>query len=262
MASIWLSCAIVAYIVGLFFVVLGTFHRSELANKTSSGVFVVAWVFHAAAVISRGAATGRFPLTTMSEYMLALGLAVMTLYLFLWFRWHVLAAGLLLPPVAAAASFGALALGQTSAANPVNAPRGLFLFHTTVSTLAMATLLVALAMSLIYLFADRALKKHRRLEILDRLPTLERCDHIGNQALVTGFVLLTLGIAAGIMVNESMHDRFMTPGVKQTPPLLAWLVFAGVLVARLKLGFRGRKSAYLTIAGVMLGLLTAVGMAV
>jgi ABC-type uncharacterized transport system permease subunit len=41
---------------------------------------------------------------------------------------------------------------------------------------------------------------------------------------------------------------------------LAWLVFAGVLVARFRVGFRGRKSAYLTIAGVMLGLLTVAGM--
>ena len=99
-------------------------------------------------------------------------------------------------------------------------------------------------------------------EWLDRFPTLDRCDQIGHQSLVTGFVLLTVGIAAGVMVNETMHDRFWVPGPKQTPPLLAWIVLATILVARARLGFRGRKSAYLTIAGVVLGLLTAVGMAV
>lgn len=259
---IWLPGALVAYIVGLFLAGLGTFLRSELARKTASVVFVVAWVCHVAAVVVRGRDIGRFPLTSMGEYLLVLGLAVMTLYLLLSFRWRVFAASLLLPPLAAAGGFGALALLGRTEVKPVEAPQGLFLFHTTVSTLAMATLLVALAMSLIYLVADRALKQHRKLELLDRLPTLSRCDQIGYQSLVTGFALLTLGIVAGVMVNASVHHRFWVPGPKQTPPLLAWLVFAGVLVARIKLGFRGRMSAYLTIAGVMLGLLTAVGMAV
>ena len=42
-------------------------------------------------------------------------------------------------------------------------------------------------------------------------------------------------------------------------PVLAWLIFAGVLLARVAWGFRGRKAAYLTIAGFLLGLLTVLG---
>ena len=81
-----------------------------------------------------------------------------------------------------------------------------------------------------------------------------------HQALVIGFLLLTLGIAAGVMVNVSVHERMWVPGVKQTTPLAAWLVFATALVARSRLGLRGRKSAYLTITGVILGLATVAGM--
>ena len=129
--------------------------------------------------------------------LLFLGLAVMTLYLLLWFRWRVDAAGIVLPPLAAAAGFGALALLGSTAALPVARPRGWLLFHTTVSTLGMATLVVALAMSLIYLFQDRALKARRKLKLLNRLPPLDRCDHIGFQALAVGFVLMSVGIGAG-----------------------------------------------------------------
>jgi ABC-type uncharacterized transport system permease subunit len=49
-------------------------------------------------------------------------------------------------------------------------------------------------------------------------------------------------------------------GPKQIFPVLAWLVFASILVCRPMLGFRGRKSAYLTIAGFALGLATMIGM--
>ena len=75
-----------------------------------------------------------------------------------------------------------------------------------------------------------------------------------------GFVLLSLGIATGMIVNASVHGRLWILGVKQTLPLLAWALFAGLLIARFKLGFRGRKSAWLTVTGVTLGLLTVVGM--
>lgn len=261
MPAVLLPIALVAYILGIFLAGVGVFYRVELARIGASVVFSLAWIAHLGSVIGQGVATGEFPLSSVAEYLLFLGLAVMTLHLVLWFVWRMHVAGCVLPPIAAAAGFGALALFGTRAAVPVARPRGLFLFHTTVSTLGMATLVVALAMSLIYLFQDRALKSRRALKILQRLPTLDRCDHIGFQALVLGFVLLSVGIATGVMVNATMHGRIWVPGIKQTLPLVAWLVFAGVIGARFKLGFRGRKSAYLTITGVMLGLLTVAGMA-
>jgi ABC-type uncharacterized transport system permease subunit len=260
MLVVLLPIALVAYIVGVFLASLGTFYRFETARKSATVVFVLAWTAHFGAVLGRGLSTGQIPLTDVAEYLLFLGLTVMTLYLLLWFRWRVDAAGIVLPPLAAAAGFGALALLGSTAALPVARPRGWLLFHTTVSTLGMATLVVALAMSLIYLFQDRALKARRKLKLLNRLPPLDRCDHIGFQALAVGFVLMSVGIGAGVVVNASEHGRIWVPGIKQTLPLLAWLVFAGVLAARFGLGFRGRKSAYLTITGVMLGLLTIAGM--
>jgi len=260
MPTTLLSVALVAYIVGIFLAGLGTFYRVGLARKAASTVFVLAWVAHAAAVTARGVETGHLPLSNVAEYWSGFGLTVMTLHLVLWFGWRMHAAGIVLPPIAAAAASMGLTLLATSGSTQASRTGGWFLFHTTVSTLGMATLVVALAMSLLYLFLDRALKERRTLRMLDRLPPLDQCDHIGFQALAIGFTLLTVGIGTGVIVNSSLHDRLFVPGVKQTLPVLAWIVFAGVLGARLRLGFRGRKSAYLTIVGVVLGLAAAVGM--
>lgn len=260
MSALLLPIALVAYVVGVFLASLGTVYRFDLARRSATILFVAAWLCHGGAVVARGLATDRFPLTSVGEYLLVLGLAVMTLYLILSFRWRVEVVGIVLPPLAAAAGFGALALLEETAALPEARPQSWFLLHTTASTLGMATLVVALAMSLIYLFQDRALKARRTLKLLQRLPTLHRCDYIGFQALVVGFVLLTAGIVAGVVVNAFTHHRFWVPGVKQTLPMLAWFVFAGVLAARFKLGLRGRKSAYLMITGVVLGLLSLAGM--
>lgn len=256
----FLPIALIAYIVGIFLAGLATVYRSDTARGGASAVFVVAWLAHGGAVVQRGIATGGLPLSNVGEYLLVLGWVVMTLHLAVWFAGRVYAAGLVLPPLAALACFVALPLLAAGVAVDNGPPRGWFLFHTTVSTLGMATLTVALAMSVIYLIKDRALKSRRTLRLLERLPSLDGCDRIGFRALWIGFILLTLGIGTGIVVNEKVYAHFWVTGPKQILPLLAWIVFAAVLVARFRLGFRGRKSAYMTIAGVTLALLTVVGM--
>jgi ABC-type uncharacterized transport system permease subunit len=255
-----LPAALVAYVVGVFFTSLTTIYRSRVWRTAASVVFVTAWTLHLGAVIQRGWQTGSFPLAGMAEYLLLLGFAVMTLHLLVWFRLRIDVCGLVLPPLAALAASAALSLMTRSAVHATPRPRSLFLFHTTVSTLGMATLCVALAMSLIFLVQDRALKARRTLRLLERLPPLDRCDQVGFQALVIGFVLLTLGIVTGVIVNAALHPRLWAIGAKEVFPVLAWAIFATVLVARFKAGLRGRKSAYLTITGVALGLLSVVGM--
>jgi len=78
--------------------------------------------------------------------------------------------------------------------------------------------------------------------------------------LTVGFILLTMGIGTGVVVNAEVHERLVVMGPKQIFAVLSWLVFAAILIFRPMLGFRGRKSAYLTIAGFALGLLTVIGM--
>ena len=68
------------------------------------------------------------------------------------------------------------------------------------------------------------------------------------------------GIVTGVAVNQIVHETLWVGGPKQALPLAAWRVLAATLAARSLVGFRGRNSAYLTIAGVVLGLATVVGM--
>jgi ABC-type uncharacterized transport system permease subunit len=254
-----LPTALAAYGVGLLLVILTLAYDARWAWRAASVLFAAGFAAHLGAVVLQGVAVGGLPLSNRAEYLLLLGCCVMALHLWIWFGLHVTAAGLLLPPLAAALTIASMT-GLARQPVPSAATDSWFLFHTTTSTLGMATLCVALAMSLVYLAQDRALKSRRALQVLDKLPPLEHCDRLAFHALRAGFALLSIGIATGLIVNASVHRRFWVHGPKQLLPILAWLVFAGVLAARVRLGLRGRKSAYLTIAGVMLGLLSVVGM--
>jgi len=259
-ANLFLPVSVVGYVVAVFTATLRTVYRADGARRATSVLLIVTWLAHLGAVVQQGLRIGRLPLTTGAEYLLVLGWIVLSLHLFLWFRANVEVSGLVLPPLAGALCFAAMQLLGARAARPEAPADGWFLLHTTISTIGMATLGVTFAMSVLYLVQDRALKTKRTLALLGRLPSLERTDQLGQRALVVGFVLLTIGIVAGVIVSAEEHARPIVVGAKQILPVLAWLVFAVVLGARAVLGFRGRKSAYLTIAGFVLGLATVVGM--
>ena len=257
-----LLTAILGYTLAVALTTGVTVYRSTPLRRAASAVFVLTWLLHLAAVVVYGVGAGHVPLLNLGEFLLVLGWLVLGLHLVLWFRYRVDVAGLVLPPLAALSAVAAQRL-LSGEASYSSAPKGVwFLFHTVTSTVGLAILCVAFAMSVLYLVQDRALKSQRTIRLLERLPALEHCERMGYHALLLGFLLLTLSIATGVVVNESVHDRFWIRGAKQLFPLLAWSVFAVVLAARTGLGFRGRKSAVLIIAGFALGMLTVLGITV
>lgn len=261
MGPLLAPATLVAYIVGIFLVVVATYRKSDTVRTASTAVFVLAWGLHLATIAHQGWAVGRFPLGNAGEFLLALGWIVLTLHLLVTFRWNVAAAGVVLPPLAALMTLPALWLPARRASPEYEGQQFLFVFHTTTATVGIAALAVAFAMSLIYLAQDRALKSKRAPALLRRLPSLATCDRIGLLAVLWGFPLLTLGIATGSVWSFDHHGRPWVGGAKTAFPLLAWVVFAALLYARLVRGIGGRKSAWITIAGFGLGLLTILGIA-
>ncbi len=261
MERLLLSLVLVGYLTGISLSIVGIVNHSKRATRGSNVALVVAWLLHLAALVRHGWVAGRFPMSNNAEFLLALGWVVVGLYLVVWLRWHVPAAGLVL------ASLGALmvaaAIGVVpGSADPIEyGTRGLFVFHTTAATLGLASLGVAFTMSVIYLVQDHTLKAKQSFWMLERLPALDTADRIGHQALLLGFSLLTLGIATGIAWNLSANHTLWTGSAKEVFPTMAWVLFAVLLFARLVLGYRGRLAAYLTIAGFALGLMTVIGIA-
>jgi ABC-type uncharacterized transport system permease subunit len=256
-----LSLTLLVYLAGITASIAGTARRSNAIHRTATALVGLGWLLHLAALVRRGFVTGNLPLSNSAEFLLVLAWVVVALYLAVWFRWRVHAAGLVLPPLGAAMTAAAIGL-IPGAGQPISqGAQGWFVIHTTASTMGLAALGVAFAMSLIYLTQDRALKSKRSLRILERLPSLHTCDRIGFQAVLVGFPLLTVGIVTGIIWNLIERDQVPTSSAKVIFPLVAWVLFAILLFARKVWGYRGRRSAYLTIAGFALGLLTILGIA-
>jgi ABC-type uncharacterized transport system permease subunit len=121
--------------------------------------------------------------------------------------------------------------------------------HISLSTIGVGVFALASALSAIYLFEDRALKKKRfdTAAFGDGGAPLEALDRLSHRLVWIGFPIFTLAMVLGAVwvstLGESFaHIEYLLAGV-------TWLAYAAVLVARQLYGWRGRRAARLTLAG-------------
>jgi ABC-type uncharacterized transport system permease subunit len=74
-------------------------------------------------------------------------------------------------------------------------------------------------------------------------------------------VLLTLTLATGMTLSESMFGRAMRFNHETVFAVMAWLTFAVLLWGRLVRGWRGRTALRWTVAGFVMVVLANIGTA-
>jgi ABC-type transport system involved in cytochrome c biogenesis permease subunit len=112
-----------------------------------------------------------------------------------------------------------------------------------------------------YLLAERYLRASVLSQPFRWLPSLEALDRLAREALKLAFVLLSLGLAAGViraLLYEELGSRWLADP-KVISALATWALVFGVLAAGRHGRFGGRRFAYLTLLAAGLGAFTYVG---
>ncbi len=175
---------------------------------------------------------------------------------------------LLILPLAAIAS--ALPAVFPGASLGAAASRPLFVPHLITGMLAYSFLALAALHAMLMIFAERSLHRpgHGKLQSLerqqsmnwlDRLPPLLVLEKILFRILFAGFVCLTLTLLTGLVFSEEVFGKPWNLDHKNVFSVIAWTVFAVLLVGRSIAGWRGRLAARLTLWGFVLLLLAYVG---
>jgi cytochrome c-type biogenesis protein CcsB len=81
------------------------------------------------------------------------------------------------------------------------------------------------------------------------LPSGRVLDDVTYKAVIAGFPILGLGIALGAYWGNIAWGRYWGWDPKETTALVTWLVFAGYLHARSLAQWRGKRAAWLVVAG-------------
>jgi ABC-type uncharacterized transport system permease subunit len=123
--------------------------------------------------------------------------------------------------------------------------------HVTVNVLGVVAFALAFGVALAYLLQERQLRRKQLGGIFQRLPPLDVLDTLGFRLVTIGFPLLTLGVVSGALWAVRIDPDAPSISPTQMFGLVAWVMFAGVLLLRVAAGWRGRRAAY----GTMLGFL-------
>lgn len=127
--------------------------------------------------------------------------------------------------------------------------RPLLPLHITAAVLGVAIFAVAAGVAVAYLVMERQVKAKKFGLLFTRLPPLEFMDRLNQQLLVAGFVALSVTMITGAFFASADPGLFWQWAPKEIATLLAWAVSGGVLNARAFAGWRGKRVAWLTMAG-------------
>ena len=169
-------------------------------------------------------------------------------YLTLRRRFRIDALGLLVGPLGLAFLLGTYFLGKP-APEPRLSPVFITL-HVVANLLGVALFLLAGGAAVLYLVQERRIKEKRVGSRAGNLPPLDTLDHAEHRFLVAGFPLLTLGIVTGTYWAHKLELGSPDEVMRTVFGYATWLLIGGVLLLRAAAGWRGRRSAYGTIAGL------------
>ena len=176
-------------------------------------------------------------------------------YLLAAIRYRLDLAGAILSPIV----LGVLAAARLS---PPGTPPGeltlLGRIHISLATVGVAVFALASALSAIYLLEERNLKKKKFDNLSFKLQDapLEALDRMSQRLVLAGFPVFTAAVVLGIAWVVQRHETMLRP--EYPVAIITWLTYAALVAVRLGLGWRGRRTAYLSLAGFGSALLVLV----
>jgi len=170
-------------------------------------------------------------------------ISLLVLLMSIWRRTEILA--LVMLPISAMTLL-TQSMSPTSYMLPYDAPQGLKI-HVLVSIIAYSLLGLAAFMSIALSLQNRMLHNHRPGGIMKKLPPLQIMEKLLFDFILAGFIGLTLALISGFVFLEDLFAQHLVH--KTVLSIIAWLVFAILLIGRFTIGWRGRTAIRWTLGG-------------
>ncbi len=228
-------------------------------------VVCLAIVFEAALLILRAAAIKAIPLTGLFESMIVLTIVFGLIYLFLsmavrqvWFSsvmvWVILAIVSMTWIVAKPASEPAAV-----AATPWAIAHGIAMI------LGGASVAFATACAFLYLLGSYKLKHKKIMQVLGKVPNIEKLDAMNLSGIRIGFLFITIGLISGLglavmrLATLGISIREWLTDGKVICIIAAWILLSIILAANHLFLLKSKARALLTLAAFVLILFAIVG---
>jgi cytochrome c-type biogenesis protein CcsB len=235
------------------------FFQQGAWQKAGFGLLVAGFVCHTAFMLAASLSEGLYPGRNLHQTLVLAGWAFSGAFLFVRLRYNLKVLGIYAAPLAAAVLIIAVRVPADTMADSRFFKSFWVFFHVLIMFLGNAAFALACGVGGLYLLQERAIKSKIQGFFFRRLPSLELLDSVGYHCIVSGFIMLTIGLASGFVYARIVWGHFWSWDPKEVWATVVWLFYAALLHERLTVGWRGRKSAVMSIIGFAVILFTFLG---
>lgn len=227
-------------------------------NRVNYLLLLAAFALHTTAMIKRGLSLQHCPVSNLYEATTFVTWTIVAVYLVvgLWARLRFL--GAFASPVLFGVGVFSLMPGlDAHGANRAEFANISTSLHAALLSLAYGAFGLSSVAALMFLTQERNLKLHKLKAIFSLLPPIERLEAVVGRMLLAGFVLLTLGLAAGAYdLARVGRSEAYRGDPKILWSVLVWMLYLGLVLMRWKFAQGGRRFALGAIGSFVFVLLT------
>ncbi len=251
--------ALVLYLASAVFYVVSLAAGKKGLEKAAYYFFTCGFFVHFFSLVFRCIIVGHAPVANLHESLSFFALCTAGFFIFLRRVYRIGALGSVFLPALCLMLIGALAARADIRPLPPMLQSYWLPVHAAFAFIGNAVFLAGFLVSLVYLFLEGGIKKRKMRDMSGRFPSLETLDRINYKCVSYGFPLLTIGIITGSLWAELAWGSYWNWDPKETWSLITWIMYAILIHNRLAIGWRGRKTAYMMIAGFVSVVVTFIG---
>jgi ABC-type transport system involved in cytochrome c biogenesis permease subunit len=241
--------------------------RNALVGRTATTLLIFAAFAHTFVIGMQTMEVGHVPIagttSAISTFVWLLALA----YLYIEMTTDERAMGVfILPLLVALQTIPALRPSVEAQSDVLRGP--LFGIHVSSLLFAYASFALACVIGITYVLLFKEIKAKHLGFFYARLPSLQVLDRMNQVAIIIGWIFLTIGIIVGVVWTAQARGGYDAgdPRIQamhlQDPKILAafvcWIVYSFELFAARRIGWGGRRAAYLSAFGFVIVLLNFV----
>ncbi len=250
----------ILYFTATYLYALYFFREEEFAARYMTRFLRVTAALHFFEVFLRGIYYRHYPLANLYEAATVLALAITLIYLYIEYRIQVKTTGYFILVFVFFLQLFSSAFISFGRGIPEILQSPFFIFHTTAAILGYSALAISAMYGIMYLLLFHDIKSSRFGVIYSRLPSLEVLSEMNIKAAILGFSFLTVAILLGGVWSYMLFHKLFNPDPKIIIALITWLVYGLVILGSKRLGWTGKRVAFLSLMGFGIILFSMVAM--
>jgi cytochrome c-type biogenesis protein CcsB len=224
------------------------YSKADKAARIATALMLLAFILLFVAVIARGLSNGHVPWGNMYEFSITGALAFTGAYLVALRKYNLRWLGLFISLAALLTLGTAITLLYRDSAPLVPALKSTWLvIHVIAAIISGGVFLLSNVIAGAYLYLDSRERAGGRPAWATRLPSLEVLDQLSYRLVAFVFPLWTFAVIAGAIWAESAWGRYWGWDPKETWAFITWVAYAAYLHARVTVGWKGRRAAWLCL---------------